>query len=147
MAEQIPEHHSGVQHIMNKVHGKSYTPLTTLEEAQGHDDAVVILEGDWGGIIYATCPVKHLRDGITHEEIVILCKKLERDFWGYGTDKVPAQVPPEGGWGVYYQRLESGRGVWGGMGGGKVIDGLWVHDKLKLADEVGQQIQQVLLNT
>jgi len=139
---EIPEHHSTVSHIMNAKQGTEYLPLKSLEEAKQHDDAIVVLEGDYGGIIYATCPVKHLKENITSQEISDLCKALERKYWGYGTSKVPDCIPQEGGWDVNYQRLAVGRGVWGGMGGGKVEDGLWIHSKL--SDELVQRIRQIL---
>jgi hypothetical protein len=140
---EIPKHHSSVQHIMNKYHSRTYVPLATLEEAKEQENGVVVLEGDWGGIIYATCPVKHLHDAITHDDIVSLCKTVEYDHWGYGARDIPKEVPAEGGPGVYYQCVKPGGGVWGGSGGGKVIDGLWVHSKL--TSELRRQITQVLL--
>ena len=125
---KIPEHHSPVNHIMSKVHGEKYQPLRTLEEAKAVPDGVVILEGDWGGSIFATCPVKYL--GASHQEIETLCKALETSFW-------PTNMHHGGGWGVYYARKATGSGVWGGMGGGIVLDGLWIHSAL---DDLSQEV-------
>ena len=127
---QIPEHHSPVNHIMSEVRGEKYLPLRTLEEAKAVPDGVVILEGDWGGTVYATCPVKYLE--ANHQEIEALCQSLEKSFWNCNFhDDVG------GGAGVYYVRKAIGSGVWGGMGGGIVLDGLWIHSALgDLAQEV-----------
>ena len=118
----IPGHHSPVNHIMAETSGEKYQPLQTLEEARVVSDGVVILEGDWGGSIFATCPVKYIK--ATHQEIETLCQSLEASFF-------PTNIKHHGGgWGVFYQRKSPGDGVWGGMGGGLVIDGLWIHAKL-----------------
>jgi hypothetical protein len=109
--------------MMNKLHGKGYLPMKTLEEAKKHVDGAVVLEGDWGGTVYATCPVKYIN--ATHDEIVALCQDLEKTFWGCNVTETD-----QGGWGVYYEVKKPGSGVWGGMGGGCVLDGLWVHDDL-----------------
>jgi len=42
-------------------HGTPYYALGSLEEARTISDAVVILEGDYGGQIYATCPASQVK--------------------------------------------------------------------------------------
>jgi len=136
--KQIPEHHSAVRHMMSAVRGEEYTPLLSLEEARQYDDSVVILEGDWGGTIFATCPVKYVI--CDHDTIIVLDKAIELSFWG---DNEKHTGIKDGGWGVYYERKAPGSGVSGGMGGGRVMDGLWVHDRLSDSDKA--QIRAVLL--
>ena len=41
--------------------GGSYESYRSLDEARDDRDAVVVLEGDYGGQIYATIPVRDIR--------------------------------------------------------------------------------------
>jgi len=133
--ESIPTHHSMVNHLMNEVHGRKYQPLKSLEEAKTFEDGTVILEGDWGGMIFLTCPVKYL--SATQQEIEILCLNLEKHFWACNFKRT------DGGWGVYYEQKTPNSGVWGGMGGGLVIDGLWTHKRFdsELISKVKEQLK------
>lgn len=40
---------------------------------------------------------------------------------------------------VFYERLPVGSGVSGGMGGGIVIDGVWVHDEFQVLNIAGNR--------
>jgi hypothetical protein len=54
---QIPEHHSAVRHMVSETNDISYQPLRDFDEAKRTGDAVVVMEGDWGGQIYLVCPI------------------------------------------------------------------------------------------
>ena len=138
---QLPDHHSAVRHILNKRHGRAYEPLKSLKEAKETSNGVVVLEGDYGGIIFASCQAKYVK--ATQEELESLCIWLEKTYWKelwakYGNHN-------KGGWGVYYEVLKPGSGIWGGTKGGAVIDGLWLHPKLKqeLVDETVSKLRLV----
>ena len=115
----IPEHESALRRMVADGHGMPYQAFRSLSEAQLAADSAVVLEGDWGGTIYATCPARLIRcdEGTLGQ----LLHDLDAVIW-------PGQ--PDGA-GVYYERLPVGSPVPGGMGGGMVIDGVWVHDKVE----------------
>lgn len=115
----IPANCRAVDFMLTKANGLEYKPLNTLEEARNTTNAVVVLDGDYGGQVYATCPIKHLKPEITHAQLEAVCKQVSALEWEQEDD-----------WQVSYQIKEVGQGVWGGMGGGRVIDGLWMHPKL-----------------
>ena len=54
----IPEHESAVRRLMADARGGTYEALLTLEDAKHVDDAAVVMEGDYGGSIYLTCPAR-----------------------------------------------------------------------------------------
>jgi hypothetical protein len=90
-----------------------------------------LLEGDWGGIIYLTSPALMVR---CSEEAL---HRLLLDLDGKVMDE------PDGAQ-VFYERLEIGESIVSGSGGAIVIDGIWVHERLrKLRLESG--IQEVIL--
>jgi len=47
---------------------------------------------------------------------------------------------------IYYAPLPPGSGAGGGMGGGVVIDGVWVHEELEKLG-LRRQIEQILAGT
>ena len=100
--------------------------LRNLDEARAAEDGVVVFEGDWGGTIYATVPVKYLSETISHQELSQLAVTLEKIHWDCNID----EDSPEGGSRMYYKRAVPGDGILGGMGGGCVMDGLWTHPGL-----------------
>lgn len=105
--------------------------LKTIDEVRGTPDSRLVIEGDWGGTIYCSCPVSLI--GASQDEIYALAEWLERQFWACNFND-----DSQGGHGVYYQVGEPGQGIWGGMGGGCFVDGLWVHPDI--ADEFGDEI-------
>jgi hypothetical protein len=130
---EIPAHESLVESVMHKATGskKPYKPLKTLEEARAAEHGAVVIEGDWGGTVYLSCPVKYVH--ATQEEIEALAEWLERQFWGCNF-----LSDGEGGHGVYYKDAPPGTGIWGGMGGGRHLDGLWAHPDI--AEVLGAEI-------
>ena len=96
----------------------------TFEEAKKHPDAVAVLEGDWGGTVYATIPLR--LTSLDAEGLRALSIRLEQVFW----DCNISADDPEGGSGCYIIVAKPGQGVLGGMGGGRVEDGVWIHPDL-----------------
>lgn len=119
MSNTIPDSNRAVDFMVTKAKGLEYKPVETLEEARNTPNAIVVLDGDYGGQVYATCQVKHLIPTITHAQLEAICKQLSALEWDQEDD-----------WQVSYQIKAPGEGVWGGMGGGRVLDGLWMHPKL-----------------
>lgn len=113
----IPNHESPVRRILSDAHQQPYHPLRTLAEAQSYPDGAVIFEGDYGGQIYATCPASMIRC----DEAMLdrLLSDLDALCW---CDLTNARV--------FYERRAIGKGVSGGMGGGRITDDVWVHPRI-----------------
>ncbi len=93
----------------------------SLQEAKSIKHASVVIEGDWGGTIYCTIPAKYVQ--CSEDDLLNLATALERQFWGCNFDDKEGR----GGEGIYFTTRNYASG---GMGGGLILDGLWVHDSL-----------------
>lgn len=87
--------------------------------SNGYDDAWLVLEGDWGGQIYLTVPWRLLGED---PKVLPLLKDLDREAWpsNRGEGRNAYLYSPR-------EREQQGRGVPGGMGGGRLTDDLWLH--------------------
>src|SRR5262249_41746862 len=120
----LPDHESAVRRMVSDAAGHSYIAVRSLEEAKRYPDGAVVLEGDWGGQIFLTCPAQLVQ--CTEQTLQQLLSDLNETAW-------PGQ---EEGMGVFYERLPVGAGVAGGMGGAAIQGDIWVHqefDKLGIA--------------
>jgi hypothetical protein len=54
----LPKHHSQVRSMMADASGAAYAAFETFDAARDHPGSVVIFEGDYGGSIYLTIPVR-----------------------------------------------------------------------------------------
>ena len=98
--------------------GSEYRHYKTLAEARAAEGTAAVMEGDYGGQIYFTCPVRHIHcDADTLER---LFTDLDALCWN----------DPEGA-GLYFEVASPGDGIAGGMGGGLVCDGVWLHSRLE----------------
>ncbi|MCU6792613.1 hypothetical protein OB236_10825 [Paenibacillus sp. WQ 127069] len=114
-SKQIPQYHSPVRHILNEVNGLSNEIfIKDFQEAKETGHSYVIMEGDWGGQIYLSCPMSLVE--CSEEELQTLLIDLDKVAWGcndvYGR-------------GLYYEIHFSEEGI----GGGMITDTLWVHDE------------------
>lgn len=103
-------HESGVRSLMAAPKGVPYHAFRTLAEAQTAPVAAAILEGDYGGQIYATCPARLVH--CTEERLRHLVKEIEARVWNADSAQ------------VVYEPISIGAQVAGGMGGGVVRDGV-----------------------
>jgi hypothetical protein len=95
----------------------AFVTLRTLEEARTMDHTAVVLQGGSGAQIYLTVPVKYVScDG---DSLVALLASLDAIEWND-----PAQAS------LSFELAPIGSGIYGGMGGGSVIDGIWMHPRL-----------------
>jgi hypothetical protein len=101
---------------MADARGIPFVPLHSLAEARAYPDGVVILQGDDGGQIYVVCPASEVRcDEAALESLLV---DLDEIAW-------PSNPPDMRR--VLFERISPGCGVAGGMGGGRVTEGPWVH--------------------
>lgn len=92
--------------------------LGGLEEARTNTLGAVVLEGDWGGQIFATCPARLVE--CDHDTLLRLTLDLDSVLWG----------EPDGA-SVRYEVRAVGSSVPGGMGGGEIVEGVWVHEEVR----------------
>jgi len=103
--------------VVLNMSGEAIRTLWSLIDALAVDDGIVIIEGDYGGQIYLTIPAR-------------LVRRSERELWelaylldGWEWDEVEGN-------GVFFERHPAGSVLEGGMGGGMVGHGLWMHPDL-----------------
>ncbi len=125
---KLPDHESGVRSMVADAAGQPYRAFRTLVEAQADPEGIVVFEGDDGGQIYLVCTASSVR--CSEEDLRALLRDLDSLKWN---DVTSARV--------YFESLPIGSGVWGGMGGGRVVNGLWVHPEI---ERYAAAIQQVL---
>jgi hypothetical protein len=129
-SKRLPEHHSPLRSIMAQASGNSYAALETLVAARDHPGSAVIFEGDYGGTIYLTIPVRDV--ACDEPALRQLLSDIDAMCW---SDSAGALV--------VYEIVPVGAGVAGGMGGGRVVEGLWLHPKVE-ALGMREDIQEVL---
>jgi hypothetical protein len=113
----LPDHESGVRRMIADAAGRPYRAFRTLAEARADPDGIVVFEGDYGGQIYAVCPAGAVR--CSEDDLRVLLRDLDSFEWD-----------DAGGARVFFEALPMGSIVPGGMGGGRVEEGLWVHPRL-----------------
>jgi hypothetical protein len=130
-----------------QAHGETYEALVSLSDARKYSDSVLIMEADSGGQILLTCPVRYVL--ASEETLLQLLCDLESITWcGCGLAKSLEPYDAD----LYFEVLQVGAGVAGGMGGGLVVDGIWLHKELcdhGLKDQIaailtGQQVRLTL---
>jgi hypothetical protein len=115
---------------MAEASGDAYTALGTFAAACEQPGSIVIFEGDDGGTIYLTIPVREVACG----EPALRQLLLDIDTMCWSDHSMARAV---------YVIVSVGATVAGGMGGGQVIDGLWLHPQVE-ALGMREDIQQVL---
>ena len=114
----IPDHESALRRMVADAHGGRYEAIKSLDEAKATPDAAVVMEGDYGGSIYLTCPAQLVQcDEPTLRQLL---HDLDKHDWD----------DPEGV-GLHYEVVPIGSGVAGGTGGGVVTDAVWLHPNLE----------------
>ncbi len=112
-----PDDVSFLRQMQAETSGGMYKSCASLDEARALSSYVVVMEGDYGGQIYAVCPVDHIKcDEATLRQLLL---DIDDTQWG----------DPEGSQMCYEQASPVSR-IAGGMGGGKVIDSVWCHKNL-----------------
>ncbi|GAA1442946.1 hypothetical protein [Leifsonia poae] len=85
-------------------------------EARSDPDAAVVISGDDGGTIYLSVPLRLVR--CNGEALARLAAELDATVWDDPTSL-----------GVNIEHLPVGSGIPGGMGGGIVVDDVWLHPR------------------
>lgn len=116
--EVVPDHESAVRRMVADGHGGSYKAIQSLDEARATPDAAIVMEGDYGGSIYLTCPALVVR--CDERTLRQLLHDLDEHYWN----------DPEGV-GLYYEVAPVGSGLVGGTDGGLVTDRVWLHPDLE----------------
>ena len=114
----ILEHESGLRSMIADAHGLPYRAFRSLHEAKESPDSVAVFEGDYGGQIYVVARVSAI--SCSEQVLVSLLSELDSLEWR----------DPEG-MGLYFEEAEIGQPIAGGMGGGRVTEGIWVHSRMQ----------------
>jgi hypothetical protein len=125
----VPAH--GARSFITEINGEEYVSYPSLAQAASDPDAALVLSGDYGGTIYVTAPVRLI--GCDIGALRTLVSDLDAVTWMSG-DLTNASVALE--------RHPVGTGVVGGMGGGVVIDGVWVP--IGVPEEIHDQVREVV---
>src|SRR5437868_12062175 len=105
----IPEHYPPVEFMADPEH---YVAFRTLDEARQQPHAAIIMTGDYGGQVYLTCPISKVR--CSEEALGHLLNAL-------------AWMDRRNGEQLTYEVAPVDAGISSGQGGGRVIDGVWLH--------------------
>lgn len=103
--------------MMAESQGQTYRSYVSLAEAVANR-GVVVLQGDYGGQIYLTCPAAKVQ--CSEPGLKQLLAYLDAKAW---------QDSP--GAAIYFEDFPANSLVPGGMGGGLVTDDVWLHPELK----------------
>ena len=115
--DYLPAHESGVRRMIADSDGSSYRAFLSLAEAKAAPDGVVVFEADDGGQIYLVVPARHVH--CSEDLLWQLLVDIDARVWN---DLSMARV--------FFEAQPVGSEIAGGMGGGLVADGLWVHPRL-----------------
>jgi len=114
----IPAHESALRRMVADSHDGRYEAVESLDAAKATIDAVIVMEGDYGGSIYLTCPVGLVQ--CDESTLWQLLHDLDKHGWN----------DPEGA-SLYFEVAPVGSGIAGGTGGGVVTDSVWLHPNLE----------------
>ncbi len=132
MAEiEIREHERAIGRITAEQQGLSYSSAGTLSDARRLQDFALILEGDWGGTIYVTCPVEAVR--CDEGTLANLLTDVDDIFHSIADGR-----------GIYFECAPIGSRIAGGDGGAIVEKGVWCHSFIYDID-MAAAIEQVIL--
>ena len=104
--------------LLSEAYHASFLAIRSLDEAKSFQDGAVVLEGEYGGIIYLSCPARL----VVGDEVDL--RRLLADIDSCFADEIQGAR-------VVFRRLAIGSVVAGGGGGGLVIDGLWLHKDVR----------------
>jgi len=119
-------------HPVRRVSEDGYVAYPTLVDSRADPDAAAVLTGDSGGTIFLTAPVRLI--GCDEAALWTLVADIDAVTWMCGGDTFCTRVDFE------HRPIPST--VWGGDGGGEVIDGVWTHQML--SDEIADYSRLVV---
>ncbi|MDO8584032.1 MAG: hypothetical protein Q7R83_02525 [bacterium] len=108
----------------------NYECLRWMHEMGRPTDVWLVMQGDYGGQIYLTVPLSHI--DLKQAELDDLLRMLDHRSWkGNRGDGAGAYL-----WSPSVVGFDPCEGISGGMGGGRLTDGLWLHKEHAEADRV-----------
>jgi hypothetical protein len=111
---------SPLHSLIAEAHGLGHHTFASLSDAQRDPDGVVILEGDDGGQIYVVARASDVE--CSEETLWRLLRDIDEKEW-------PANDLDS--FRVCFEKHHIGEVIGGGMGGGLVTLGPWVHPRLE----------------
>lgn len=110
---------SPLRRMMDDTGKATYRPLASLSAARADAHGIAVLEGDDGGQVYIVCSAQQIQCSDTVLQQLLI--DLDEIEWP-GNDPNMRRI--------YFESRPVGEGVPGGMGGGQVVDGFWIHPSL-----------------
>lgn len=107
---------SGLHELLAQTSERRSVRYASLATARSDPDAVVVLSGDDGGTVLLTVPLR-----------LVQCDPAALHSLGVALDRL--LWDDAAGVEVSFLRIPVGGSVAGGMGGGVVVDGVWVHPR------------------
>jgi hypothetical protein len=96
----------------------NFSPIASYGEAKEDPSGYAVMHGDDGGQIYLTVPLSRIK--ASQEELADLLRRIDAKEWNDPRTRL-----------LYYEHGSVGQEISGGMGGGILTDGLWLHPALK----------------
>ena len=131
-ATPISPYDSPTRKMMAQALAEEYVAYPSLSEAQKDENAILILEAARGEQIYLTCNVQ-----------LVACSAATLSQLLVDLDGVAWSGGDPGGARIFYERHPPGTVLAGGTGGGRVADGLWIHQQFERFELV-ERIQMVI---
>jgi hypothetical protein len=114
----LPDHESGLRRMIADSKGMQYHAFQSFLEAKSSPDSIAVFEGDYGGQIYLVARVSRI--SCSEQVLVHLLSELDSLAW-----------KDTQGAGLFFEEAEIGQSIPGGMGGGIVTEGTWIHSNLQ----------------
>lgn len=124
---------NGIRELIARENATTFVGYTTRSEAERDPDAAVVLSGDLGGTVFLTAPLRLVVCGT--DTLRTLVSDLDAVTWMSGD---PSSAT------VAFEHYPVGTRVWGGDGGGIVVEGVWTHPD-RLPTVVRDQASEVVL--
>lgn len=126
-----------------------------------YENLWLVLEGDWSGQVYLTVPLRCIPRFVVQKtndyEILLVGRPEPRDYEGWiqlirvqrllrELDRIAWPCNQGEGRGVSVVRLLPHHDpvVGGGMGGGRLTDGIWLHDEFAGCPEIRRRAERLL---
>lgn len=119
---------SPLRELIAKATESKYRGIDNLKVAKKGKNYYLIMEGDDGGQIYLTCPVRLIQ--CKESTLKKLLEIIDAYQWPGNSNDMRR---------IIYEPKDNGS-IAGGMGGGVLLENLWVHEEIKFPQNLIKKI-------